>query len=393
MPVSFIKGRGIWLWDNLTHSPYLDALSGRGVCNLGHNHPKIVEALKNQADQLIHTSNLYRIPQQEQLATVLCERFSMVQAFFSNSGAESVEAALKIACRDGNKKSIQYPIIISVEGSYHGRTLAALHASGSKQLTQEKLALGLCNNQSHIICTPLNDIEALRNTICHYHSNIVAIIIEPILGDGGIRPCSNKFLQAIRTLCDEHDYLMLADEIQTGLCRTGNWSACEEAGIQPDILMLAKALGNGFPIGAYLVNKRAQNLLDGYHGSTFSGNPLGCSVALSVVETLTAEKNNLQVQHKGEYLKERLETGLSHNPIVHSIRGKGLMLGIELKHPCASILHTALRHQLLFDVVDTHTIRLLPPLIITLAEIDELVKRFVSTVEEYAATTTITYSK
>jgi acetylornithine aminotransferase len=291
-----------------------------------------------------------------------------------------------MAYRYGVNKAIQDPIIITLENSYHGRTLAALKASGSKQLHQEKLALGLTNVWQTIISIPLNDIDILQSTIHRYHERVVAILIEPILGDGGIRVCSDEFLQTIRSLCNKYDCLMMADEIQTGLCRTGAWSACEASGIQPDVLVLAKALGNGFPIGAYLANTKAQCLLDGYHGSTFAGNPLGCAVALCVLEILQAENINQGVQKKGDYLKSQLHARLSKNPMIRSIRGKGLMLGIELDHPCVEILHTALRYKLLFDIVDTHTLRLLPPLTIQDTEIDELIKRLAITIEEYTLT-------
>jgi acetylornithine/N-succinyldiaminopimelate aminotransferase len=250
-------------------------------------------------------------------------------------------------------------------------------------LRQEKQDLALNNQWGEIIHIPINNRQKLEDTIHQYHPRIIAILVEPILGDGGIRPCSHEFLRAIRQLCDAHGYLMIADEIQTGLCRTGCWSVCESVNAKPDVLVLAKALGNGFPIGAYLVSARAQYLLDGYHGSTFSGNPLGCTVALNVLNILSNNDMPSRVKCKGDYLKAQLETQLNNYPMVRSIRGTGLMIGIELDHPCTAILYIALQYKLLFDVVNDNTIRLLPPLIITPQEMDELVKRLVYTFQKY----------
>jgi acetylornithine aminotransferase len=382
-PVSFTHGKGVWLWaEGDENEPYLDALSGRGVSNLGHQHPAIIQTIHHQANKLLHTSNLYRIPQQEELALALCKRFDMSKAFFANSGAESIEAVLKLAKCYAHRKSISNPIIISLSGSYHGRSLAALEVSGSSYLKDEKKAAGI-NKLNTVVHVPLNDIITLHHTVQRYASQICAILIEPIQGDGGIRICSNEFLQTVRHLCDHYDYLMIADEIQTGLCRTGQWLGCDHASVKPDVIVLAKSLGNGIPIGAYLVNKKADNLLTGYHGSTFAGNPLACACALSVLKVLEEENIVEVVRQTGTYLKKTLQGKLSKYPFVKGIRGEGLMLGIELDHLCQKFIEIALQHKLLLDVVASHTIRLLPPLTLTLSEAQELVDRLERTFQDY----------
>lgn len=383
LPVRFTRGKGIWLWDDTDpKAAYLDALSGRGVCNLGHSHPLLTQRLQTQAACLLHTSNLYRIPQQEKLAEVLCQRFSMTQAFFANSGAETIEAALKIALIYGQQKSISNPIIITLQGSYHGRSLGALALSDTPYLRHEKKVIGL-NTPFTILSIPINDVITLEKTIEQYSSRIIAILFEPIQGDGGIYPCSFEFLQQIKKHCRQNDYLMIADEIQTGLCRTGTWLNCEQRKVHPDILVLAKSLGNGIPIGAYLVNKKLKDLLKGYHGSTFAGNPLACEAALTVLQILEQDNLAKKAANQGHYLKERLQEKYSHYPIVKAIRGQGLMLGIELDHPCQAIMKIALQNKLLIDIVGTTTIRLLPPLILATDEAEELIKRLDNTFHDY----------
>ena len=384
LPISFASGQGIWLWENLTRSKpaYLDALAGKGVSNLGHSHPNVLQAIQKQASQLIHTSNLYRIEQQEQLAVNLCQRFDMAQAFFANSGAETIEAALKIILRYSAAYAIKKPLFITLKGSYHGRTLGALSASSSKILLPEKIIMGSLNGLE-AIQLPINNVAVFQQTFETYGARIAAVLIEPIQGDSGIQALSQNFLHTIRLLCNQYNSLLIADEIQTGLCRTGSWLACDHAKIQPDIIVLAKALANGIPIGAYLVNQKAQGLLNGYHGSTFSGNPLSCAVALTVLETLEKEQINANVIRQSRYLKEQFKKILSRYSIIKAIRSYGLMVGIELKKPCQEILHIALQHKLLFDVVAYNTIRLLPPLIINQTEIDELVKRLDRTLYQY----------
>lgn len=386
LPIQFIKGQGIWLWDNeQANEPYLDALSGRGVSNLGHSHPAVTHTIQQQAAQLLHTSNLYTLPQQVQLATELCQRSAMSQAFFSNSGAEAIEAALKLAWFHAHKKSITAPLIIALTGSYHGRSAGALAVSGSGHLQAERAAM-IGNSTQTILHVPLNDTAQLQKIVQTYASRIAAIVFEPVQGDGGIYPISPNFLHMIRQLCDHYDCLMIADEIQTGLCRTGRWLACQHADVIPDIVVLAKALGNGIPIGAYLVRGKAQGLLDGRHGSTFAGNPLACATALTVIHTLETEKLAEQAEITGQYLLQQLKGHLAHLPQLREIRGQGLMIGIELDYPCLDIIHQGIKHRLLFDVVAHHTIRLLPPLILSLQEADELILRLEATLKAFHAT-------
>ncbi len=383
LPIAFTRGQGIWLWnDKSVHTPYLDALSGKSVSNLGHSHPQLIHALQIQVSKLLHTSNLYRITQQEELANALCQKFKMQQVFFSNSGTETVETAIKIMHLFGAHKTIKKPIIISIKGSYHGRTLGALKLSSSPQLIKEKQHI-LFDKTEENIQVPINNVTVLRDVVDQYRLRIVGIIVEPIQGDNGIQSCSKEFLQTIRALCDRYDFLMVADEIQTGLCRTGPWLACHRFSVQPDVLLLSKALGNGIPIGAYLVNAKSKDCLKNSHGSTFSGNPLACTAALTVMERLEVENIEDNVQKNGEILKTKLQETLKAYPIVQAVRGEGLMLGIQLKHHCPDITSYGLAQRLLFDVVGKNTIRLLPPLILTTVEIDELVVRLVRTIKQY----------
>lgn len=372
LPVTFEKGAGAWLWDT-DGRRYLDALSGIGVCGLGHAHPAVAAVLAQQGGTLIHTSNLYHIPQQQQLADQLIRLSGMEQAFFSNSGAEACEAAIKVARRYGHNRGITTPTIVVTEGSFHGRTLATLSATGSRKVQAgfEPLVQGF-------VRAKFNDIEELRE-IAKNSSDTVAILIEPIQGEGGINIPDKEYLSAVRELCDEYGWLMMLDEVQTGICRTGKWFAWQHSNIKPDVATLAKGLGNGFPIGACLVQGAAANVLQpGSHGSTFGGNPLACSVALTVLETMEKEQLAQHAAQQGRRICEKLKQAFADEAGVVEVRGRGLMIGVELDRPCGTLLADALAAELLISIQADKVIRLLPPLIISDEEADEIVTRLVT---------------
>jgi acetylornithine/N-succinyldiaminopimelate aminotransferase len=380
LAVAFEKGQGVWLWDK-NGEKYLDALAGIAVCGLGHSHPAITKTFCEQAGKLIHVSNTYQIPEQEMLATALARVSGMDQVFYANSGAEANEAALKMARLFARKKNIAEPIVICMENSFHGRTMATLSASGS-----ERLQIGFEPLLERFIHIPFNDISALKTAIEQHKESIVAIMLEPIQGDGGIQAASSEFLKTIRLFCDQHDWLMVLDEIQTGLCRTGPWFAYQHYDVMPDVLTLAKTLANGFPIGAYLSRDKATNLFPiGKHGSTFAGNPLGCAVAITVLETLEKENISVHVKKIGNYLIQQLKKYFSKHAHVTSIRGQGLMIGIELDRECRNLPRLGLKHGLLFNIVANNTIRLLPPLILNEKEADEICHRLAKTVADFYA--------
>jgi acetylornithine/N-succinyldiaminopimelate aminotransferase len=378
LPIAFEKGQGVWLTAK-NGEKYLDALAGIAVCGLGHSHPAITKTLCEQAGKLIHISNTYQIPQQEILASALARLSGMDQVFFANSGAEANEAALKMTRLYAGKKSIAKSLVIAMKNAFHGRTMATLSVSGSKRLQSgfEPLLEGFV----HI---PFNDIPALNSAVEKHGDHIVAIMLEPLQGDGGIQVASPEFLKTIRHLCNEHDWLMILDEIQTGLCRTGPWFAYQNYDLLPDIVTIAKTLGNGFPIGAYLSRGKANNLFPiGKHGSTFAGSPLACAVAITVLETLEKENISTHVKQIGNYLLQQLKNSFAKHPHVISLRGQGLMLGIELDMPCRELPRLGLKHRLLFNVVANNTIRLLPALILKKEEADEICYRLVKIVDEF----------
>ncbi|MGR9051763.1 MAG: acetylornithine transaminase [Gammaproteobacteria bacterium] len=366
LPIVLERGEGVWLWDQ-NGQRYLDALSGIAVCNLGHAHPAVHEAVSKQSAKLIHTSNLYGIALQDELADRLAAASGMDNVFFCNSGAEANEAAIKLARRYGHQKGIETPALLVMEKSFHGRTLATLSATGNTKIQQgfEPLVQGF-------IRVPYNDPGAIEQALSR-HDNIVAVLLEPIQGEGGVNIPAPDYLNAVRTLCDRHDILMMLDEVQTGIGRTGRFLAHQHNGILPDVCTLAKALGNGVPIGACLAKgKAAEILVAGSHGSTFGGNPLACSAALAVLSVLEKEQLSEQAKAKGEYIAQGLADRLKNTPQVVDIRHKGLMLGIELDAPCASLVGEALAKGLLINVTAEKTIRLLPPLIIDSEQIDSL---------------------
>jgi len=369
LPIQFERGKGIWLWDT-EHKQYLDALSGIAVCGLGHAHPAVTKAITEQAGKLVHTSNLYGIPLQEQLAERLCGLANMDRVFFSNSGAEANEAAIKIARLFGHSKDIDCPAIIVMENSFHGRTMATLTATGNRKVQAgfEPLVRGF-------IRVPYNDLDAIR-AVAANKSDTVAVLVEPVQGEGGVNIPDAAYLEGVRTLCDENDWLMMLDEIQTGMGRTGKWFAYQHSDIQPDVVTLAKALGNGVPIGACLARGKAAEMMQpGSHGTTFGGNPLACSAALAVLDTMEQEQLVMQAAERGQQLLEGFTMTLQSREGVTEIRGCGLMIGIELDRPCTELVGKALSQGLLINVTAERVVRLLPPLITSEKQVDMIVEQ------------------
>lgn len=377
LPVTFERGEGVWLWDQ-HNKRYLDALSGIAVCNLGHAHPAVHQAICQQSKKLLHTSNLYGIDTQEKLATQLIDKSGMDNVFFSNSGAEANEAALKIARLFGHQKNIDNPVVLVMEKSFHGRTLATLSATGNKKIQE-----GFSPLVEGFIHVPFNNISAIKHQI-NENKNIVAIFVEPIQGEGGVHIPAPDYLNKIRKLCDQHDLLMMLDEIQTGIGRTGKLFSFQHNAIIPDVCTLAKALGNGVPIGACLAKGKAATLLStGKHGSTFGGNPLACSAALAVLETLDNENIIEKVDTKGTQICKNLSTKLESNTFISNIRHKGLMIGLDLSQPCTTLVGSALKKGLLINVTAEKTIRLLPPLIINSEQIEILTDTLSDLIQEF----------
>ncbi len=377
LPVTFERGEGVWLWDQ-NNKRYLDALSGIAVCNLGHAHPAVHVAICKQSKKLLHTSNLYNIASQEILADQLINKSGMDNVFFCNSGAEANEAAIKIARLYGHQQEIDNPCILVMDNSFHGRTLATLSATGNKKI-QEGFS-PLVEGFQHI---PYNDRDAINSAIIQ-NSNIVAIFVEPIQGEGGVHIPDSDYLNQIRQICDEHQLLMMLDEIQTGIGRTGKFLAYQHNAILPDVCTLAKALGNGVPIGACLARGSAATVLTaGKHGSTFGGNPLACSAAIAVLETLDNEKIIEDVEEKGTLIVLQLTNNLKQNSTVCQIRNKGLMIGIDLSIPCAKLVSKAQEKGLLINVTAEKTIRLLPPLIINSEQIECLTTLLSELIQEF----------
>jgi len=355
-------------------------VSGVAVCNLGHAHPAVHKAICKQSETLLHTSNLYGIAAQEQLALKLTQKSGMDNVFFCNSGAEANEAAIKIARKYGHELGIEKPAIIVMEKSFHGRTLATLSATGNT-----KVQYGFSPLVEGFIRVPYNNIDAIKQAV-KQHDNIVAILVEPIQGEGGVNIPADDYLNQIRALCDHYELLMMLDEIQTGIGRTGKFLAYQHNHIAPDVCTLAKALGNGVPIGACLARGKAAQLLSaGMHGSTFGGNPLACSAALAVLTTLEQEHLIDQAEHKGNAICAGFSEYLQDNPHVVDIRHKGLMIGIELDYPCGYLVKTALAQGLLINVTNEKTIRLLPPLIIDEQQINQLVATLSRLIKEQTA--------
>lgn len=364
--ITFTHGAGSWLWDE-DGKKYLDALSGIAVCVLGHAHPAVTKAITNQAQRLLHTSNLFRIPLQERLAQQLSTISGLDRVFFCNSGAEAVEAALKLARLYGQQQHVAISQIIVMENSFHGRTLATLSATGNA-----KVQAGFMPLVQGFLRVPYNDINAIKQ-LALTHNNIVAILVEPIQGEGGINLPDVGYLRQLRELCDQQKWLLMLDEIQCGLGRTGRWFAYQHEDIVPDVLCLAKGLANGVPIGACLARGQAAELFaPGNHGSTFGGNPLACAAATAVIETITNENLVEHAASLGNYLLTQLKTALSGMSGVTEVRGMGLMLGIELTMPCKELVNHALAAGLIINVTHDKVIRLLPPLILQEHEAEQI---------------------
>ncbi|GMR07595.1 MAG: aspartate aminotransferase family protein [Gammaproteobacteria bacterium] len=379
LPVAFERGEGALLWDT-EGNQYLDAISGIAVCGLGHAHPAVTKALCEQAAKLIHTSNLYQIPVQQQLAETLVMLSGMDRVFFGNSGAEANEAAIKLARLYGHGQDIDQPAIVVMENSFHGRTLATLTATGNRKVQAgfEPLVPGF-------VRVPYNDMEALQN-VARHNPNIVAVLVEPVQGEGGVNIPEDDYLDNIRALCDEHHWLMMLDEIQTGMCRTGRWFCFQHGKGRPDVMTIAKALGNGVPIGACLARGKAAEVLQpGSHGSTFGGNPLACHVATTVIKTMQDQDLASRAEVLGKKFLRDLSSKLADNSHVTSVRGKGLMIGIELDMPCGDLVGIAMTRGMLINVTAETTIRLLPPLVITDEEADTIIDTVCSLINEFTA--------
>jgi acetylornithine/N-succinyldiaminopimelate aminotransferase len=366
-PIVFTKGSGVYLWDS-NGEKYLDVLSGVAVCALGHAHPTLSAAIADQAATLIHTSNHYGIELQSQLADKLASLSGMETAFFCNSGAEAVEAAIKLARYWGNSQRIENPKVIVMEGSFHGRTMGALSATGNTKIQKgfEPLLQGF-------IRVSYNNIEEIQNLT--NDKSIVAILVEPVQGEGGVNIPSTGYLQKLREICNQNNWLLMLDEVQTGIGRTGKWFAFQHDAILPDVMCLAKGLGGGVPIGACLATgKVAQTLQAGTHGSTFGGNPLACRAALTVLDVIEKQGICEHVEKMSQRFLNGFRTELQGISTVKEIRAKGLMVGIELDRPCAELVKLALKEHLLINVTADKTIRLLPPLIINETQVDEIIQ-------------------
>jgi acetylornithine aminotransferase len=369
LPVTFSKGEGAWLWDE-QGKKYLDAVSGVAVCSLGHAHPTIAAALCAQAQTLVHTSNLYGIANQQALGDRLVQLAGMDRVFFANSGAEANEAAIKLARLHGHRKGIDNPLIIVAEGSFHGRTLATLSATGNR-----KVQAGFEPLVSGFVRVPYDDIEAIR-TVAKNTQGVAALLLEPIQGEGGVHVPGANYLREVRALCDQHGWLMMLDEIQSGMGRTGALFAFQHEGAAPDVMTLAKALGNGVPIGACLARGEAAELFKpGNHGSTFGGNPLACAAGLAVLDVMQQDDLPARAAALGARIQQGLAAALGDNPHVVEVRGKGLLLGVELDRPCGDLVNRALAEGLLINVTADRVVRLLPPLILSDAEADQIIQQ------------------
>lgn len=371
------SGEGCWVKDR-DGKRYLDALGGIAVCALGHANPAVTRAICEQAKRLSHVSNLYHIDQQEALGTSLCEVADMQRAFICNSGAEANEAAIKIARLYGSSRKIENPQIIVMNGAFHGRTMATLTATGNRKIQAgfEPLVQGFLR-------APYNDIEALRQ-IANNSKNVVAVMLEPVQGEGGIVIPDHGYLAAVREICDANQWLMMLDEIQTGMGRTGEWFAWMHENARPDVITVAKALGNGFPIGACLSQGEAADLITpGSHGTTFGGNPLGCHVAATVINEIREQNLVARAAELGERMLQGLQKNLADHPVVRDIRGKGLMLGVELNQDCASLMQDGINAGILINVTAGNVVRLLPPFTLKNEEADEIVRLVTQLIENF----------
>ncbi|MDD2547715.1 MAG: aspartate aminotransferase family protein [Burkholderiaceae bacterium] len=379
VPIALTRGQGCRVWD-VNGKAYLDGLGGIAVNTLGHNHPKLVPALQHQLTQLIHTSNYYHVPGQEALAAKLVELSGMQNVFFCNSGLEANEAAIKIARKFGVDKGIAKPEIVVYEKAFHGRSIATMSATGNP-----KIYSGFGPLVEGFVRVPVNDIAAIKQAT-EGNPNVVAVFFETIQGEGGINPMRADYLQQLRQLCDERDWLMMIDEVQCGVGRTGQWFAHQWAGIVPDVMPLAKGLGSGMPIGAVVAGPKAATVLKpGNHGSTFGGNPLAMRAGIETLRIMEEDGLLANAATVGAHLKATLERELGLLPGVKEVRGQGLMLGVELDRPCGVLIERAAGAGLLLSVTADSVIRLVPPLILTVAEADEIVALLKPLVQAFLA--------
>ena len=374
---TLVKGRGAWLWDEKGNK-YLDALSGIAVCGLGHSHPAITKVVVEQSNTLTHCSNFFTIPNQELLAEKLCHISGMDKVFFGNSGAEANEAAIKMARLFGHQQGIALPTVLVMENAFHGRTLATLSASGGR-----RVQAGFEPFVTGFVRAPYDDIQALQK-IADNNQNICAIFIEPIQGEGGIRVASTSYLKQLRLFCDQNNWLLMLDEVQTGNGRTGKYFCFQHSGIIPDVVTTSKGLGNGFPIGACLAAGKAAELMQpGNHGSTFGGNPLACAAALATINTIENHDLLSRAAVIGDRILDGLKKGLSESDHVLDIRGIGCMIGIELNKPCKSLFMAAMEKGLIINVTADKVIRLLPPFVMTDDEVDQVLAILVPLIKDF----------
>lgn len=379
LPVAFTHGDGSWITDTEGRR-YLDALSGIAVSTLGHNHPELVAAIAAQAGRVLHTSNLYRIAQQEELADRLAALSGMDEVFFCNSGCEANEAAIKLARFYGHQRGVDEPAIIVMEKAFHGRTMATLSATGNR-----KTQAGFEPLVSGFVRVPYNDLAAIR-TIAEHHKNVVAVMLEIVQGEGGINIADVDYQRGLRAFCDEQGWLLLCDEVQCGMGRTGTWFGFQHAAIRPDVVTLAKGLGGGVPIGACLAAGKAAGLFKpGNHGSTFGGNPLACAAALTTIEVVERDRLTDNAQNVGALIRSALADALAGARGVVDIRGQGLMIGIELDRPCGELVTRGLAAGLLINVTADKVVRLLPALNFTADEGRELAARLAALILEFLA--------
>jgi len=376
MPVSIVRGQGAWLFDDHGRR-YLDALSGIGVCSLGHAHPRLAEVIADQARRLLHTANIVHLPEQEALADRLARISGLDRVFLANSGTEAIECALKLTRRFARQRSIDKPLVLVAENGFHGRTLAALSASGNAAIQAgfEPLVDGF-------VRVPFGNLDAARQAFAE-HPDLVAVLVEPIQGEGGVRPAAMGYLSGLRALCDAQPALLILDEIQSGMARSGRWFAFQhDSAVTPDVITVAKALGNGIPIGACLARESVADLFSpGTHGTTFGGNPLACRVACEVIDILTEERLAEQAERSGRRLMARLSEGLSGHDAVVEVRGRGLMVGVELSEPVTELRDLAMAEGVIINITRACTIRLLPPLIVDEAQIDRIADTVIGLIE------------
>ncbi len=378
-PVAFTHGKGVRLYDE-NGREYLDAMAGVAVNTLGHGHPDLVQAVSRQAAEMIHCSNLYRVLAQEKLSDRLAELSGMDEVFFCNSGCEANEAAIKLARLYGHQRGVELPGIIVMEHAFHGRTLATLSATGNRKVQAgfEPLTPGF-----HRV--PFSDIAAVR-AIAEHTRNIVAVLFEPVQGEGGIHAADLAYMRELRQLCDQHQWLFMVDEVQCGIGRTGSWFAFQHAGIEPDVMTLAKGLGSGVPIGACLARGPAAGVFKpGNHGSTFGGNPLACAAALTTLDVVARDDLRGNAVRQGDAIRAGFRDALKDVAGVKDIRGAGMMIGIELDRPCGALVGQALEAGLLINVTADSTIRLVPPLVFTDADSRELVERLSPLIRNFLA--------